>query len=227
MKEKDQHPWIIMKRLKNKTFLGLIILLLLASCKQESFLTESDINDINILLNCKNVIEKKRENYYFIETNDSELKTDFGKKMGVSLVSLILYERVYNAKNTLDYNSTFGVKFYGDSNEYNYNLQEISSANAGRKLIEIVIEDLVIDSLESYYFYGEISNLTSLNWSDVEEIGAIGFEQAQVNYYNEEIKSVLFRYNVSPMDKEIWFYYSEEKNKIISIVDPRNLIDTR
>lgn len=191
------------------------------SCEQDNYLAEGDLNDIRIALSCKKIEQVKDNDHYYVRIKDSGLKTDFGKKMGASLTSLILYERAYENNSSISYGSTFGVEFIGDTVEYSYSLNELAKIKKGKETVEEVINRLTQDSSVVNYFYRNGSDKSDIDWVNSELVGAIGFEDAMVNLGEDQITTILFRYSVEPTNEEAWFYYLPTENKIVSIIDPR------
>lgn len=193
----------------------------LLSCNNRNELSKSEIKDVKKYLGCNTVNVFYENNCYFIKTNDSNLKSDFVIKNRASLVSLLLYKNIFSLNNSLNYNTSFGVKINSDTITYKYSLSEISSTVKGEDVIEEVISLLIAnDSLPSELIYGDKFILKNIEWTGVENVGFVGFEKARVNIYNENIDAILFRCILKPFDRQVWFYYDAGKGKIITIVDP-------
>lgn len=207
-----------MSRLRKVLISSMIIILF--SCEEGSYLNEKEIKIIETVLISDNIAEKKDGDYYFIEVLNSDLKTEYGREMGASLASLIIYDRIYNDQSSLSYNSYFGVKFIEDGFEYKFSLPKLSQANEGRELInEFIIRMMDGEETNRFYYKAE-SNLSNLDWTSIKDIGEIGFKESLLEYYEVEMNSILFHYEFEPSNKTLWFYYSPENKKIISIINP-------
>lgn len=223
MKERVNFQWIKRMLFKSSNkLLCILICLVCSSCEEQDVLTKENVEDLKIILNCNSISEKHEENFNFIEVQKSKLKTSFGKKMGASVSSLILYNRIYDVNSSLEFNSHFGVRFLEDSSEYKYSLSQLSSVSTGKKEIEIVLEMILSEHKEisQVETYTGVVEQHSIKWNDANLYGILGFEFAKVNYLSEELDCVLFRYQLEPINKEVWVYYSIDKNSIVSIIDP-------
>lgn len=212
---------IIMWSKSNKLFFILMYLVCIA-CEDQKVLTKEHIDDIKTVLNCESISEKKEGDFNFIEVENSKLKTSFGKEMGASVSSLILYERTYVANSSLDFDSYFGVRFLEDSSEYVYSLNTLSSTAIGKKKIESILNKVLVnrEAIGQIETYSSFVEQNSIIWSKVNIFGILGFEFAKVNYSDEELDCILFRYFLEPNNKEVWIYYSSNKDEIVSIIDP-------
>lgn len=199
----------------------ILVALVLFSCKKG--LNKKDKQDVEKVLSSDKITEKVEGHKYYIEVKDSGLKTIFGRKMGASVSSLILYEHIYNTSTSLSYNSSFGVLFSNDGMRIEFNLNEISIIKEGKDRIDKTITAFINNSLQdSNQFYLKKYDHSNIQWNNVVSYDIMGFEKSETNINNQKTESILFRYILLPKLTEVWFYYSPDQNKIIFIINPRN-----
>lgn len=209
--------------LKNST-ICLLFLFLINACSHESSdikldsKTKSEIKD---LLLC--------DNFEFIQENDSlivivdksKLSNEVERKMKSSVVSLFLYNAFYKNNTIANKQTTFGVAFKDDKSSYYNSLDFLAKAITFKKRIDAAILDLVDGKKDQTNFYFPLTDSliekSNIEWQKVNTLRIFGFETTQITIDETTYPSLVFKYFLSPLNKEIWIYVDEKSGKILCL----------
>lgn len=208
----------------------LLLLFLMNACTHESAdikLDSKTRNEINHLLLC--------DNFDFIQENDSlivivdksKLSNEVKRKMKSSVVSLFLYNAFYKKNTIANTKTTFGVAFKDDKSSYFYSLNFLAKAITFKKHIETTLLDLVDGKKDQANFYFPLTDSliekSNIEWPKIKSFSLFGFEKTRITINKTIYPTIVFKYFLYPLNKEIWIYVDEKTGKILYLFDASTL----
>jgi hypothetical protein len=175
------------------------------------------------------------DNFEFIQENDSlivivdksKLSNEIQRKMKSSVVSLFLYNAFYKNNTIANTQTTFGVAFKDDKSSYYYSLDFLAKAITFKKRIDASILDLVDGKKDQENFYFPLTDSliekAKIEWQKVNSFEIFGFETTQITIDETTYPSIVFKYFLYPLNKEIWIYVDEKTGKILYLLDASTL----
>ncbi|MFN5982049.1 MAG: hypothetical protein ACK479_01185 [Fluviicola sp.] len=208
----------------------LLFLFLMNACSHESSdikldsKTKSEIKD---LLLCDNFEFTQENDSLIITVDNSKLSNEVKRKMGSSVVSLSLYDFFYKNNTIANTQTIFGVAFKDDKSSYYNSLEILASASALNKRVDFTIRDLIKGKKDQVNFYFPLTDSliekSKIEWQKVKTFGIFGFETTQITIDETTYPSIVFKYLLFPLKKEIWIYIDKETGKILYLLDAATL----
>lgn len=179
--------------------------------KNEINLSKDDLLLLNDIVKSTEINFTKKKNVFELEISGTKLNTVFGKEMGASISTLIIYDYVVNNYTMLDYNTNFNISYLDDHTSYKYNLKEVSDALNGQIIIDELLNDLKkIDSTKIITENHKklINQKLDISENTLVNFGGFGFDKLNSNF-------IFFRVIFYNEKLEMRVYWDKINNKIL------------
>jgi hypothetical protein len=200
------------------------------ACSNEPYVIKLDSdtkNEIKYLLLCDKFKLKQENDTLTVIVDNSKLSNEVKRKMGSSVVSLILYDDFYKKSTVAKRQTIFGVTFNDDKSSYYNSLDILASAKALNKRVDFTFQDLIKGKKDQVNFYFPLSDSliekSKIEWQKVKTFGIFGFETTKITIDETTYPSLVFKYIVLPLKKEIWIYVDKKTGKILYLLDAGTL----
>ena len=186
------------------------------ACKEESeiiILSPEDELLLKEIVKCTEVSCTKENDIYELKVSNTKLNTLFGKEMGASIASLIIYNTVVNKNTMINYNTSLRILYSDDQVNFKYSLKDVSDALNGQTIIDEQISDLKnLNSQKNMNENHKILLNQSIDWSNITYVNFGGFSFDKINS-----DLVFFRVFFDDDKTEMRVFWNKVNNKILKI----------